>query len=295
MQTRLSLVILLLAIAMPSWAASLAKHTTVKRDAAGNAVEYTEIVADHHGNLRLDTYAIDVGAQAAGGASTAGAAIETTISRGRLNDSVVFQAKEKKVLMLDGAKCRVLGADTQPPPGMPSGGMGQYQEQMKQAQVEMNKAFEGMAKQNPQMAEMLKKRYGGTAQGVPQIKPRNDLTLVKNGQSRTIGQRQTAGFDVVESSSSTKRYTVWAAPIDSVDGGGLVGRGMQGMFGVYQEYMDRIGAGALSNTDLTGVIMSKMRSHYPILTEDHRDNTRTELLSTADGGAADFYPRCNEM
>ena len=60
--------------------ADVAKHTTVTRNQDGQATEYTEMVADDAGNLRIEMYDVD----AAG-------------NRGTMRDFVVFRAAELRM------------------------------------------------------------------------------------------------------------------------------------------------------------------------------------------------------
>ena len=256
----------LLTSAVTGTASAAMKHTTTEKDTDGNAQSVTEFVAVGDGNLK----------------------ISYKESTGATGGTMYFIAADEKMVMIDGPSCQEIGADSPPPPGMPAGGLDQYQEQMRQAQAEMDKAFAEMAKQNPQMAEALKEQFGASA-----IRPPDELKIVETGDTRTVGGYRTTGFDVVNAETNARRFTVYAADIDDVEGGEEIAEGLRGMFGVYKAYMEKMGVGKLAGTELTGAIMSKMEDYYPILTINHEDNTQSVLTATDEVDDVELVAGCD--
>ena len=285
---RTAFTLLAMALSTPVGAA-LAKHSSVTQDAAGNILEYIETVADSDGNLRIETYGVQ--ATATSSENLAGGNIKTQFSRGSLNDLSIFQAKEKKTVMVDGTRCQSMSPDSPPPPGMPTGGMEQYQEHLKAAQAQI----EELAKTNPEAAKMLENMGITGAAGAAPLKPKDDLTLVPNGENRTVNGYPTTGFDVIATATKTKEQTVWAAKKSRVQGADLITRGMSGMYAAYKAYMDRMGAGSMADSNMLALIIDKLQDYYPLLVEDHTDNTQTTLTSIHGTGSAEFYPQCTEM
>ena len=117
-----------------------------------------------------------------------------------------------------------------------------------------------------------------------------EMVVEETGDDRTIGDYDTTKFVVREEGSNLAPTTVWAAAIDDVEGGRLVGHAMKGMFETFKEVMDRMGVGAMAGTGSASAIIEKMEDYYPILTEDQ--DGQTKLLKAETGGTADFYPDC---
>ena len=247
----------------------LARHTSAELGRSGTPESYTVMLADENGNLRIESY----GATGRASSSPAGD-IETSFSQGDLRDLMIFQAKEGRMLMFDRGRCEVMSLEDGSLPGMGPGSMDDMQQQMAEAQREMQAALEEMRKEDPEMAKMLEQQMGGPAgMGAMMQQPR-EMIVEETGDDRTIGDYDTTRFVVREAGSNLAPTTVWAADIDDVEGGRLVGRAMKGMFETFKEVMDRMGVGAMAGTGSASAIIEKMEDYYPILTEDQDGQTK---------------------
>ena len=265
--------------------AEVARHESIELGRSGVPENYSIIYADDAGNLRMETY----GATAT---ASSGGAAEVSYSVGALQGVMNFQAAEKRMLMVDGGQCQVLSADMAGMPGMPPGGMDQYRDEMAAAQQQMQEAMREMAEQDPAMAEMMQQRMAALGSGMPgMMQQKPEMIVEELGENRDIGDYATTGFVVYEEGTDRFRTSVWAADIDDVEGGRIVGSAMKGWFEHFRDVMDRLGAGSMGGTGLTSAILEKMDSYYPIMTESH--DRRTELTRTEVGATADFYPDCS--
>lgn len=284
-------------ITTPAFAASSVTHSLVTVDRDGNITEFSEISADSDGNLRMDSFSPQYEAVSMSDAAAAvGSAAPPKAHRGGISDSVIYQASEDQIVAVDGDRCQVLNSDTPAPFGMQGGmqgvDMSQYQEAMKQAQSQMDNAFAEMAKENPEAAAQMKQQYGGLVGLGSAVNKQPQFELVETGQTQSFGNYRTTVFDLVETSENRKDQTVWAADIDSVEGGDLVSNGMLGMYGVYQAYMESMGLNDMAGAGMLGVIMEKMRDYYPVVTIDHTDGSRTELRGINESSDVNYFPAC---
>lgn len=266
--------------------AEVARHESVEVGSSGAPEHYSIIYADDAGNLRMETYGATATASSSG---TAGGDVEVDYSVGELQGVMIFQAAEKRMLMVDGGQCQVMSADMA---GMPPGGMEQYREEMAAAQQQMQEAMRDMAEQDPAMARMLEERMASMGGGMPGMtQQRREMVVEESDEDRAIGDYSTSLFIVYEEGTDRFRTSVWAADIDDVEGGRIVGGAMKGWFEHFRDVMDRMGVGSMSGAGLTSAILEKMDSYYPVMTES--SDRRTTLTSAEIGGTANFYPDCS--
>ncbi len=288
MALRLAAVILLVCTYSQIAFAEIARHESLEFDQYGNPEMITILFADENGNLRMETYGIMATATSS---AAAGSDVDVNYERGSLQGAMVFQAAEEQMLVIDRGECQILSADLSQMPGMPPGGMEEYREEMAAAQQQMQEALREMAEQDPAMARMMQERMatlGGGMPGMPQQRP--EMIVEETGDDRSFGNYDTTGFVVYEQGTDRYRTSVWAADIDDVVGGRIVGSAMKGWLELYRDVMDRLGAGAGRGSGVASAILDKMDDFYPIVTES--TDRRTTLTKAELGGSADFYPDC---
>ena len=231
------------------------------------------IVADADGNLRIESYGVISESTASGGI------IETKHSQGSLRDMMIYQAEDRRMLFFDRGRCQVMNTQGPAAPAIPPDAMAQMQEAIAQ-----------MEKENPELAKMMKQQANASNMlGAMMQKPRETI-VEETGDDRTIGDYDTMGFKVYEEGSENDATMVWAADIDDVEGGRLVGAAMVGFFGAYKDMMENMGAGGLGSTGTASAVIEKMKDFYPIETKDARG--RTIVISAETGGEAEFFPDC---
>lgn len=243
--------------------ADVARHTTVTMDANGNRTEYTEMVADDNGNLRIEIYAVDGSG-----------------NRGALRDFVVFQAKEQKMLTSSGGTCQSMSYDSDELPG------GITAAELAEAQ----KAIAEMKAQNPEMAKMLEQQMG-SGMAAMMGGEKSEIQIVQTGETRTIDDYDTTGFRVSGLPGAIGNYTVWAADINDVEGARTMGAASAGMMRASKKMMDNMGMGQIFGGNIFAEMMEKMENYYPIVSDINGGETK--LISTDGAGSSDFYPACN--
>ncbi len=277
MRVRITAVALLFALQTPLAAsAELAKMTSMDYGMSDVPEAYSIILADENGNLRIETYGVD------GMATSSGGKVETSYSRGDLRDTMVFQAEERRMLFFDRGRCQVMnteGPEAPVMPGLPPDAMAQMQEAIAQ-----------MEKENPELAKMMKQKAGASNMLGGMMQEPRETIVEETGDDRTVGDYDTKGFKVYEEGSESDVTLVWAADIDDVEGGRLVGSAMVGFFNAYKDMMENMGAGGLAATGVASAVIEKMENYYPIETKHPRG--RSMLISAETGGEADFYPDC---
>lgn len=159
--------------------AEIVKHTTVTVNDSGTPTSHTEIVTDDQGNLRIEDYGITSTASSSG---AAGSSVSQEHFRGSLQNLMIFQAAEQRMLLVEGDRCRAMSSDSGVP-GMPTGGMGQYQQQMQQAQGQMAQVMRQMAEQNPEMAKILEQQMAGPGNMASMMQPPKELVIEELGQN----------------------------------------------------------------------------------------------------------------
>ena len=260
----------------PGASAELAKITSMEYGVSDVPEMYTVMFADGDGNLRIEGYGVT------GSATSSGGKVETTFSPGDLRDLMIFQAAERRMLFFDRGQCRVMSAEGPEAPAMP--GM------PPDAMAKMQEASAQMEKENPELAKMMKQKASASNMlGSMMQKPRETI-VEETGDNRTIGDYDTMGFKVYEEGAEHDVTVVWAADIDDVEGGRLVGNAMVGFFGAYKDMMENMGAGGLAATGMASAVMEKMEDFYPIETKHPRG--RTMLIGAETGGEVEFYPDC---
>ncbi len=265
--------------------AEIARHETIEEDRYGNPEAISILYADDNGNIRMETYGIIAMATSS---AAAGSEVEVTHSPGELQGVMVFQAAEEQMLVVDRGRCQILSADMESMPGMPPGGMEEYREEMAAAQQQMQEAMREMAEQDPAIAAMLEERMAGMP-GMSQQQPR-EMIVEATGDDRSFGDYDTMGFVVYEEGTDRYRTSVWAADIDDVVGGRIVGSAMKGWLELYRDVMERMGAGGAGESGVASAILDKMDDYYPVVTESAE--RRTTLTGAELGASADFYPDC---
>ena len=247
--------------------ADVAKHTTVTRNQGGQATEYTEMVADDAGNLRIEMYGVD----AAG-------------NRGTMRDFVVFRAAELRMLTSSGGRCEAMSLNSDELPG------GVSRDEIMAAQAEAMAALEEMRAQNPEMAKMMEQQMQsmGIMMGDAE---KQQIELVETGETREIGGYDTRAFQVTGMPGMAGDYKVWAADIDDVAGARTMSAASAGMMRATQQMIQNMGMGEMFGNNLFAEVMEKMGDYYPVLTESN--GQLTSLVSTDGQGTEDFNPPCN--
>jgi hypothetical protein len=261
-----ALLIASLFLAAPAFA-DVAKHSTVTRNQGGQATEYTEMVADDSGNLRIELYGVD----ASGG-------------RGSLRDFVVFRASELKMLSSSGGNCQAVSLDSDELPG------GISRDEVMAAQAEAMAALEELRAQNPEMATMMEQQMQSMGIMMGDAEERR-IELIETGEQREIGGYETKAFQVTGMPGMAGEYKVWAAEVGEVDGGRTMSAASAGMMRATQQMIRNMGMGDMFGNNLFAEVMEKMDDYYPILTENN--GQLTTLISTDGQGSTDFNPPCN--
>ncbi len=276
MRARISVVALLFALQAPlAGAAEIAKITSLDYRFSDVPELYTIIYADKDGNLRIESFGVN------GTATSSGGKVETTYSPGDLRDLMIFQAKERRMLFFDRGRCQVMNTEGTSPtmPGLPPDAMAQMQE-----------AIAEMEKENPELAAMMKQKANASNMLGSMMQQPRETIVEETGDDRTIGDYDTTAFKVYEEGAENDVTMVWAADIDDVEGGRLVGGAMVGFFGAFKEMMQNMGAGGLAATGMASAVIEKMENFYPI--ETKHAGGRTLLIGAETGAEAEFYPDC---
>ncbi len=280
MRARIIAVALLFALQAPfALSAELAKITSWDYGTSDVPELITVIVADADGNLRIEDFGVNSEATSSGGK------IEMKYTPGSLRDVMIFQAKERRMLVFDRGQCRVMNAQTPGGPGMPA-----MPAIPPDAMAQMQEAIAQMEKENPELARMMKQQANASNMLGAMVQQPRETIVEETGDDRTIGDYDTTGFKVYEEGAENDATLVWAADIDDVEGGRLVGNAMAGFLGAYQDMMENMGAGGLGATGTASAIIEKMKDYYPIETKDGR--IRTVLIKAETGGEAEFFPDC---
>lgn len=258
--------------------AETARHVTVDVDSSGSARSYNVMTADDMGNLRIESYA-------AGGDAAASIVPE------RLENKMIFQASDERLLMFDRGQCQAVNADLDSMPGMPAGGMAEVRQQVADARAEMEAMLEEMREQDPAMAKMLEEQMKARMGGAMMGEPPPARVVEKTGESRRIGDYDTEAFEIRGEGSNALESTVWAADLDAVDGGFIVNNAMIGMFELFRDMMEQAGVDDLFATGMSAEVVEKMENYYAVEAE-HTGGT-TRLVSAETGVPADFFPACN--
>ncbi len=239
----------------------------------------TVISADADGNLRIEGFGVDSEAISSGGK------INVKHMPGKLRDVMIYQAEERRMLVIDRGECLVMNTDGAGGPGMPT-----MPAMPPDAMAKMQDAIAQMEKENPELAKMMREQTDASNMlGAMMQKPRETI-VEETGDDRTIGDYDTTGFRVYEEGAENDVTLVWAANIDDVEGGRLVGNAMVGFFGAYKDMMENMGAGGLVATGTASAVIEKMKDFYPIETKHPRG--RTVLIRAETGGEAEFFPDC---
>lgn len=277
MKSRVLIASLAAALATTPAFAETARHVTVEVGAGGSAEGYNVITADDLGNLRMEFY------EAAGDAAA-------SIVPERLQNKMIFQAGDERLLMFDGGQCQEVSSDLASMPGMPAGGMDEVRQQVAAAQAEMEAMLEEMRQQDPAMAKMLEEQMKARM-GPMMGEPPAARVVEKTGDSRRIGDYDTEAFEIRVEGSNALEATVWAADLDDVDGGFIVNNAMIGMFEVFRDMMEQAGIGDLFASGMGAEVVEKMENYYAV--ESEHDGGTTRLVSAETGVPADFFPACN--
>lgn len=270
--------------------AELASHVTTTTDANGFPTAITETTADSNRNVRINTHGVNIEASAVAEDGNSASNSNVRISRGAINDSVVFLAGEGRVVAIDGGYCQEFSADSALPSGVPAG-MADIQNQLAAQQSQIDSALAELAQQDPRMAEQLRNMTRGGVAAM--VRPRNTLEVTDTGRDLVTDGYATREFEVRVAETGELRQTVLAARVDTVPGARLVSEGMLGMLGVYKDYMSNMNAEALADTAFMGAFEEKMREFYPILIVNHETNEETRLTSIDGQGNADFSIPCD--
>lgn len=296
MTLRSAAVALLFCLVSEAATAEVARHETMEYDRYGNPESITVVYANDEGFIRMETYGISaqVSSSAEAASASAGSSADVSYARGSSLGVMVFQPPEERMLMIDRGECQIMNADLTDLPGMPPGGMAEYRQEMAAAQAEIQEAMRELAEEDPAVARMMQERLGNLGGGIPGMpgapQQAREMIVEETGDDRTIGDYDTTGFLVYEEETNRYRTSVWAADIDDVVGGRIVGNAMKGWLELYRDVMDRLGAGAGRQSGVASAVLDKMDDYYPIVTES--SDVRTTLTKAELGASADFYPEC---
>ncbi len=277
MKSQVLIASLIAILAAPAFAET-ARHVTVEVNSGGAAESYNVMTADDLGNLRIESY------------SAAGDAAASIVPE-RLQNKMIFQASDERLLLFDRGQCQELSGDLSSMPGMPAGGMDEVRQQVAEAQAEMQAMLEEMRQQDPAMAKMIEEQMKARMGGAMMGEPPPGRVVATTGDSRRIGDYETQAFEIRVEGSDAVESTVWAADLDAVDGGFIVNNAMIGMFELFRDMMEQAGVGDLFATGMSAEVVEKMENYYAVETE-HADGA-TRLVSAETGVPADFFPACN--
>ncbi|MEM7083807.1 MAG: hypothetical protein AAF465_13845 [Pseudomonadota bacterium] len=280
----------------------LAAQITAEVRIGDTKISRIDTYANSSGDLRIEerNFSTSSTMSAAGSASSNDAQVEYHL--GKIQEVTLFQSRGEAIVDLDGTVCRKLTADSQAPMGLDAamGGMkmGDMQKQMADA----------MAKANAQIAEAMQeaRKQGMSAEqekalnqlinpmmNITDAKPRGTMTARSLGETKTIGKYKAKGYSVVDESGAEK-HRIWTVSTRKIDGGKDIRRAMEAMASTYEDYLAKLGGGALMETELTGVLFSEQfKNQYPIKIEDLTTGEITEVIDARSGGdSVDFYPEC---
>ncbi len=297
MDSKLALLILTAAIGHTA----IAAHIVTDTRNGDTLIKRTHTYANSDGDLRVDEQGFSSSATTSASAS-AGSAPKVTFTPGPIEDTMIFQAREKAVVVLEGKVCRKLTADSAPPPGLGAmgGNMADAQRQMAEAMKQANAAMEqAMAEARKQgmtrEQEAMMKKFTNPAMNIPNTKPRGTLSVSSLDDTVKVNGISGKGFLVADSDGNEK-YKIYVAPVSKIKGASDVRKGLEGMMTTFEQYMDKMGGSALMDTSLSAMFKKdELKNMYPIRTVDLNSGEVTDVVEVRSGdGDAEFYPECEE-
>lgn len=291
--TRAILVAAILIVNIPAYAATLEVETSENGVKSSWSITYV----NGAGVMRVDegSWVASVSAPAAGSIQSS----TVTYTRGRIQDTIIYNPDADEILSVEGEICRVLSADSAPPPGMGfmnSPEMQAQRQQMGSAAADAIKQME-QSGASPQQIQAMKDMMGTLdIPGMePPEPPSNDIQLVDGNV--TVGDYTGRRYSISDS-TGTELYRVVLASVDDLPGGQQARDGMEGMMALFEEYMQ--GAG-LPTAGLVGGLTEFMTdqqfaSDYPLQVEDlQRGTVSTVILASDDIAAVEFDPECERQ
>ncbi len=282
---------------------AFAAHIVTETRSGSTLIQRTDTYANSAGDLRMEdrAYGSSSSVSSAASAGTSNPNVEYHLSE-NVDDVTLFQSNGQAVVMLEGNVCRRLTADSAPPPGLgvPGMDMGKHQEQMDQAMKQAGSAMaeamrqakkEGMTAEQQRALESFTKPF----LDAPKPRPRNTLEIVPLNSRARVGNFTADGF-LVKDLDGNEKSRIWVVDTSRIAGGRDVKRAMQGMFQVYEAYLDQMGGTALMDTGLATMFRKGvLRDKYPVRIEDLESGEITDVIQASSGGpVVDYYPACEE-
>lgn len=288
-------------LAVSICSSSFAAHIITDTRDGDTLVMRTHTYANSDGDLRVDEQGFSSSSTMSSEASV-NSKPKVTYTPGRIEDTIIYQSRNKAVIFLEGNICRKLTADSAPPPGVAAmgGDIGEAQKQMadalKQASSAIEQAMEEARKQGmtPEQEKMMRK-FTNPAMNLEELKPRGALSISPLNDTVKVGRYTGEGYLVADSEGNEK-FKIWVTPVSKLKGAKDVRKGFEGMMETYEEYLDKMGGSALMDTGLTAMLKKdELKNMYPVRTEDLDSGEITEVVDVKSGSAdVEYYPECEE-
>lgn len=272
-----------------AFAAKITSETTEN----GAKTRWSVINISEAGVVRIDEggWAASVSAPAAGSMQSS----SVQFSKGDIRDTIIYNPQSEELMSVEGDICRVLSADSAPPPGMEfmsSPEMSEHQQKMEGAMADAMRQMENSGMSQKDIDKMKDFMGGMNLPGMQQqTKPSYSFELVDSNAS---AGEYTGRLYSITDQTGMERYRVVMVPVDDIPGGRKARQGMDGMLSLFQQYMQ--GAGLPGGYgDALIVIMqdSEFSGDYPASIYDARENSTTEIVDADKQAAAvEFDPQC---
>ena len=291
MPRKILTMVLTLTVSAPAFAAHIVTETTQDNV----PIKRTHHHANAAGDLRIDEQSI--GARTSMSAEGGTGQATTEYLPGRIQDTTLYQSKDKAIVSLEGTICRKMTADSAPPPGMPTGAdmnqmNNQWADAMKQANQAMEQAMnearkQGMTKEQERELEKWTKPF----MDAPTAKKR-EVTVEDLNDTMTVAGYTGNGYLITDERG--EQIKVYVTKANKIPGGKHVRKGIENMFGVYSGYMDKIGGGGLIDGSSFAVFMKgEFAGTYPIYLEELSTGEITRIIeANAKGKTVEYYPKC---
>lgn len=272
-----------------AFAAQISSETTEN----GAKTRWSVINISSAGVVRIDEggWSASVSAPAAGSLQSS----SVQFTRTEIRDTIIYNPQSAEVMSVEGDICRVLSADSAPPPGlgfMNSPEMAEHQTKMQGAMAEAMQQMEdsGMSQRE---IDAMKELMGGMAMpGMqPPSKPSYSFELLDS--SASVGSYRGRLYSISDQ-HGTERYRVVMVPVDDVPGGRKARDGMDGMMNVFRQYMQGSGLPGGYGDALMEVMQdAEFSADYPARIEDLQQNSTTEIVAASSDAADVVYePQC---
>ncbi|MEL7186706.1 MAG: hypothetical protein AAFN50_09795 [Pseudomonadota bacterium] len=229
-------------------------------------------------------------------------ASSVTYTKGNVRDTIIYNPQPGEIMSVEGNICRVLSADSAPPPGMGfmnSPEMAQHQQQMaaamsnKDRQIQM--AIQQLEQSGASQADIDRMKQMLGAFDIPGMQqpetPSYSFELLDG--SASAGDFNGRRYSISDQHGA-ERFRVVMVPVNEVPGGRKARDGMDGMMGVFEQYMQGSGLPIGLGDGLMDIMQNdEFAGDYPALIEDLQENSITAIVSASDDAAnVDFAPQC---